>query len=77
MITSGGGSVSHITIDSCTVANSGGGGIDLMGFHNTVSESKIFNVGGTGVSVKGGMHRSLTRGENVVTHNEIHHYAQW
>ena len=24
-----------------------------------------------------GLHRSLTRGENVVIQNEIHHYAQW
>ena len=32
---------------------------------------------GTGVSVKGGLHRSLTRGDNLVTHTEIHHYAQW
>ena len=77
VITSNGAPVTHITIDGCTVANSGGGGIDLVGFHNTVSDSKVFNVGGTGVSVKGGMHRSLTRGENLVTRNEIHHYAQW
>lgn len=77
VITSAGATVSHIVVDGCTVANSGGAGIDLIGFHNTVSRSKVFNVGGTGVSVKGGLHRSLTRGGNLVTHNEIHHYAQW
>jgi hypothetical protein len=69
--------VTHITIDGCTVANSGGGGIELVGFHNVVKGSQVYNVGGTGISVKGGLHRSLTRGDNLVTHNEIHHYAQW
>jgi parallel beta-helix repeat protein len=71
------GTVSHVIIDDCTVANSGGGGIELQGFFNVVRGSKVFNVGGTGVSVKGGLHRSLRRGNNVVTLNEIHHYAQW
>lgn len=28
--------VEHITIDSCTVANSGGGGIHLEGYNNVV-----------------------------------------
>lgn len=69
--------VSDITIDSCTVANSGGGGISLIGYRNVVKNTKIFNIASTGVSVKGGLHRSLTRGDNLVKGNEIHHYAQW
>ena len=75
--TATGAVVSDIKIDSCTVANSGGGGISLIGYRNVVTDSKVFNIAGTGVSVKGGMHRSLTRGDNLVRENEIHHYAQW
>ena len=77
VITQQGATVSHITIDGCTVANSGGGGISLTGYGNVVKDTKVFNIGGTGVAVKGGLHLSLTRGENLVTGNEIHHYAQW
>jgi hypothetical protein len=73
VITSASATVSHITIHGCTVANAGGGGIDLVGFHNVVRSNKVFNLGGTGVSIKGGLHRSLTRGDNLVTNNEIHH----
>ena len=39
--------------------------------------SKVFGVGATGIAAKGGLHLSLTRGNNQVIHNEIHHYAQW
>ena len=69
--------VSHISVDGCTVANGGGGGIHLQGYGNSVTGSHVFNVGAAGVDVKGGLHRSLTRGGNVVHGNEIHHYAQW
>ena len=41
------------------------------------THSEVFNIGGTAVSVKGGLHQSLTRGGNQVTWNKIHHYAQW
>ena len=75
--TATGAVVSDITIDSCTVANSGGGGISLIGYRNIVTDSKVFNIASTGISVKGGLHRSLTRGDNLVRGNEIHHYAQW
>jgi hypothetical protein len=77
VITSAGATVSHITITGCTVANSGGAGVELIGFHNTVRDSEVFNLGGTGIALKGGLHRSLTRGDNLVTRNDIHHYAQW
>ena len=43
----------------------------------SVSVSVLNTCAAAQVSVKGGLHRSLTRGDNLVTGNEIHHYAQW
>ena len=37
------------TLWLCLTCATGGGGIDLVGFHNTVRGSEVFNVGGTGV----------------------------
>jgi hypothetical protein len=33
------------------------------------------SAGSAGIAVKGGLHLSLTRGDNLVTRNEIHHCA--
>jgi hypothetical protein len=66
-----------VVFSNVTVANCGVGAISLQGFDNVVQDSSIFGVGGMGVEVSGGLHRSLTRGNNLVANNEIHHYARY
>ena len=74
----------HITLDNCTIANTGGGGdsrrggaIDLTGTHNTINECTVYGIAGTAISLRGGNHVNLTRGENTLSHTYIHHTARW
>ena len=84
-IASGGsGHVHHITIQNCTVANTGGGGnsrrggaIDLTGTSNLIDSCTVYGTAGTGVSLRGGFHVNLTRGENLMRNCEVHATSRW
>ena len=49
----------------------------LSGSGNVVQNSRVYGQGGAAVDVRGGLHRSLTRGDNLVSGNEIFEYARW
>lgn len=84
-IASGGSShVKHITIQNCTVANTGGGGdshrggaIDLTGTANLIDSCVVYGTAGTGVSLRGGYHINLTRGDNVMRDCNVHSTSRW
>jgi hypothetical protein len=72
-----GTNATSITFTNTTVANGGGGGIDLSGNGLLVDNCEVYGVGGTGLAIRGGLHRSLMRSNNLVRRNYIHHYARW
>lgn len=68
------GPVSNITIRDCTVSNGGGAGINMTGTGILISGTEVFGLAATGVEIRGGHHKSLTRGDNVIRGNYIHSY---
>jgi hypothetical protein len=66
------GPVSNITIKDCTVSNGGGAGINMTGTGILISDTEVFGLAATGVEIRGGHHKSLTRGDNVIRGNYIH-----
>ena len=71
-------SVSNITVTNCTISNGGGGGISIkVGRGVVVEQTEIFGVAGTALEIRGGHHRSLRRGDNIIRGNFLHHYARW
>ena len=42
-----------------------------------VEQTEIFGVAGTALEIRGGHHRSLRRGDNIIRGNFLHHYARW
>ena len=66
------GPVSNITINDCTVSNGGGSGINLTGTGIVISNTEIFGLAATGLVIRGGHHKSLERGDNVIRGNYIH-----
>ena len=71
------GPVANITIRNCTVSNGGGGGINISGTGIAIEDSVVFGLAGTGVEIRGGHHKTLERGDNLVRRNHIHSYARW
>ena len=72
----GGDSTTGVTIDNCTLANSGTHGAELTGSHSTVSNSDIYDVGCDGVSVSGGDTVKLVSANLSVVKNTIHEFAR-
>ena len=71
-------SVRNISISGCTVANTGGAGIELHDCSGCVIEgSEIYGVADLALSIAGGHHRTLTRSDNMIRDNSFHHYARW
>ena len=65
-----------MTIDNCTLANSGTHGVELTGSHSIVSNSDIYDVGCDGVSVSGGDTVKLVSANLSVHKNTIHAFAR-
>lgn len=72
----GSAAVSHISLINCTVANSGGNGIEILGRQCLVSKCEVQGVGGTAINVTGGLHMTLTPGENLVDSCWTHDFAR-
>eukprot|EP01050_Picozoa_sp_SAG11_P013716 SAG11_NODE_1622_length_4561_cov_2.741820_1_plen_1115_part_00 len=71
-------SVSNITFTNCTISQGGGSGISIKSGRGVVVEStEIYGVASTALEIRGGYHRSLTRGDNIIRWNYIHHYARF
>jgi hypothetical protein len=68
--------VRRLTVDNCTLANSGTAGAELTGHHSTISGGRVFGVGCDGLSVSGGDAVGLVRSELSVHSNTIHSFAR-
>ena len=76
--TAPGASVSNITFTNCTISQGGGGGLSIKSGRGVVVEgTEIYGVASTALEIRGGHHRSLVRGDNIVRSNFIHHYARF
>ncbi|SMP68892.1 Right handed beta helix region [Neorhodopirellula lusitana] len=67
----------HIQITNCEIANHARSAISLHGSDNIVSSCHVYNLGTSGISVKGGDRNTLTPGNNLVVNNHIHHYGKF
>ncbi|MBQ8577888.1 MAG: right-handed parallel beta-helix repeat-containing protein [Clostridia bacterium] len=65
-----------MTFDALCIRNIAGTAVRIMGSRNTVCRCDISRTGKGGIYVTGGDRRSLTPGENRVTENYIHDYAE-
>ena len=71
-------SVSNITFSNCTISQGGGGGLSIKSGRGVVVDTtEIYGVASTALEIRGGHHRSLVRGENIIRSNYIHHYARF
>jgi hypothetical protein len=64
-------------VKDCTISLHGSTGIQLSGRDSGVENCEVFGVGGSGVSVTGGVVATLTPGKNFVRGCNIHHYSLW
>jgi hypothetical protein len=70
------GPVRNITVRGCVVANTGGGGMGLVGDGLLVEAAEVFGTAAFGITVKGGRHSTLQRSDNLVVGSEIHHTSR-
>lgn len=68
--------VDHCLVAGCTVRNLAGRGIVLHGMHSGVQSCDVHHVGRGAIYVSGGDRKSITRSENFVVNNHVHHYGQ-
>ena len=71
------GPVANITIRNSTVSNGGGSGINVTGTGIVIEDSEVSGLAATAVEIRGGHHKTLERGDNLVKGNYIHTYARW
>jgi hypothetical protein len=72
------GWIQNITFTKCVIANTGQGGLVLERCNGcTVDDSEVYGVGGTGITVSGGNHKTLARSDNLIKNCSIHRYARW
>lgn len=67
--------VNHCLVAGCTVKNIAGRGIVLDGMNSGVQSCDVNNVGEGAIYVTGGDRKALTRSENFVLNNHVHHYG--
>jgi hypothetical protein len=68
--------ISDVTVDNCTISNSGTDGVQLQGRNSTLSGCEIFDVGCNAVVMAGGDIPSLTPGNLLVHNNSLHRFAR-
>jgi hypothetical protein len=67
--------VDRCLVAGCTVRDLAGRGIVVHGMHSGVLSCDVFNVGQGAVYISGGDRKSLTKSENFVLNNHLHHYG--
>jgi hypothetical protein len=68
--------VSHCLVAGCTVRNIAGRGIVIHGMNSGILSCDVNNVGEGAIYISGGDRKALTRSENFVINNHVHHYGQ-
>lgn len=66
----------NVTIQNCTVRNSGGEAIVMNGYGHRVCNNHITAVGRGGITVDGGDRENLTPGNCIAENNLIHSWSQ-
>ncbi len=64
------------TISNCKISNIGGFAIRVFGSDNLITRNEIANTGMGGISASGGKRATLLPGNNVISNNLIHDWAQ-
>ncbi|MDD2600951.1 MAG: right-handed parallel beta-helix repeat-containing protein [Kiritimatiellae bacterium] len=64
-----------VHVKGCRVANFAAGGIALHGSGNSIQSCDIYQIGRAGISVDGGDRRTLTKANNLIENNHVHHYG--
>ncbi|HCK11066.1 MAG: hypothetical protein CME21_01080 [Gemmatimonadetes bacterium] len=69
---------SNITIQNTCLRNLGNTGIVIEdGHRHRVTGCEISSVGESAIEVSGGNRKALERSDHEISHNHIHHYAEW
>jgi len=66
-----------VHVEGCLVANFAAGGISLHGADSSVRSCDVFNIGRGGISVHGGDRKTLTKANNLIENNHVHHYGMF
>ena len=66
----------HVTVENCTVSNSGGGCLALQGNFNTAKGNAVFGCGSSGISVIAGDVNTLSPGNASVVGNNMTQVAR-
>ena len=67
----------RVTLQHCRIRNVGDRAIVLAGSDNIVRGCMMSALGDGAIDVDGGDRRSLRAGNNIITENDIHDFAQW
>ncbi len=67
--------VNNVHIAGCEIFNFAAGGISLNGVHSSVRSCDVFNIGRAGISVNGGDRKTLSRADNLIENNHVHHFG--
>jgi len=65
----------HMEITGCVVADLAGSGVSIDGSDSAVRCCDVFNIGRSGISLRGGDRKSLTPAKNLAENNHIHHFG--
>ena len=68
---------SHNRLDDVVLRNAGTFGATITGTDNGIQNSKIYDVGETGVSLNGGNRPTLTKAGNFVVNSELYRWGRW
>lgn len=68
--------VDRCLVAGCTVRDIAGRGIVVHGMHSGVLSCDVHDVGSGAIYISGGDRKTLTKSENFVINNHVHHYGQ-
>ena len=72
-----GDGLERVVFADCSIADSGGNGASIEGRESGFEYSTFANLGGVGVSLRGGARESLTPGNNFVRDSVAYNFGRW
>jgi len=67
--------VADVHVEGCVVANFAAGGVVLQGSECSIRSCDVFHIGRAGISVSGGDLKTLTKANNLIENNHVHHFG--
>ncbi|MEX1118362.1 MAG: right-handed parallel beta-helix repeat-containing protein [Terrimicrobiaceae bacterium] len=67
--------VTRCRVAGCTIRDLAGRGVVIHGVKSGVQSCDIYNIGKGAVTISGGDRKTLTKSENYVLNNHLHHYG--